>query len=314
MSHPGSTPSDAALFTAIRAQLSVASLTLERVTPTEQTAEGPDLGLNAPRLAAEHTAALVFWIEDKDPCQIHFFVPNDGGGQFSSRTIEVDLSNQTSRNDVIAVVAAIIIEGLIFPQPSKPKTSPSAQVGTVKKEATEGKPRRIEIHAAYAGSFVATRMLSHGGTLGFGVFPLRRLFVAVSYSPYAPTTFSNEALRINLISRQVEAHAAARLFLSPLEIRLGVSYSADFRSFSTTAVGDTIYAREDGFNTIHSFVPFLFTAWTYRERIGIFGKIGASFAINETVFRIHRTSGEFTEELEPFDVKLVYQLGLLIRF
>jgi hypothetical protein len=31
------------------------------------------------------------------------------------------------------------------------------------------------------------------------------------------------------------------------------------------------------------------------------------------VFRIHRSDGEFTKEFEPFDVKLIYQLGLLVR-
>ena len=64
---------------------------------------------------------------------------------------------------------------------------------------------------------------------------------------------------------------------------------------------------------LHSFVPFLSAAWTYRERIGVFGRLGASLAINETVFRIRRANGEPTEELEPYDVKLVYQLGLLVR-
>jgi hypothetical protein len=172
----------------------------------------------------------------------------------------------------------------------------------------------FEIHLAYAGSLVATEMLSHGGTLGVGFFPFRRLFIAASLKLYAPLTFENEALRIKLISRQVDVHAAARFLLSPFEIRLGLSYAVDFRSFSTAAVNDTIRPRKDDYNVIHSFVPFLFAAWTYRERIGIFGKTGASLATNETVFRIHRSNGELTEEFEPFDVKFVYQFGLVVRF
>ena len=312
MERPGAEPSDAALFTAIRAQLSVASMAIVRVAPTAPGEAIPDLYASAPRLANEHRADLVFWIEDNDPCKIHFYVPDDTGGQFSTRTIEVDSSNPSSRYDVIAVVAAIAIEGLISPRPPEPPTSDPKQVPQPKK-AVERPPRRFEIDAAYAGSLTAAEMLSHGGTLGFGGFPLRRLFVAVSYSHFAPTVFTNEALQIQLISRQLEVHAAVRLLPSPFEIRLGVSYCADFRSYSTTARDDTIHTRQDDFNAVHSLAPFLSIAWTYRDRIGIFGRAGVSLAFNETVFRIRRASGEYTETLEPFDAKLIYQFGLLVR-
>ena len=311
MEHPGSNPSDDALFTAIRAQMSVASLTLKRIAPTAPA----DLESSASHLATAHHAALVFWIEDGKPCQIHFFVPDDAGGQFSSRTIDIDVSNQSSRYDAIAVVAAIMIESLIVSQSPEPAVSRRERepAPVVEQGPTEGKRRWLEIHLAYAGSFVATGMLSHGGTLGVGFFPVRRFFVAVSIGLYAPLAFSNEALRIELTSRQLEVDAAARLFMSPFEIRLGISYSADFRSFSTTALETTIRPRAAGTGGIHSIVPFLFAAWTYRERIGVFGKMGASLAINETVYRIRRVNGEPTEELEPFDVKLVYQFGLLVQ-
>ncbi len=282
---------------------------LDRAAPIN-----PDLAVSAPSLAAAHQAALVFWIEDGDPCQIHFFVPDAAGGQFSSRIIDIDLSNQSSRYDAIAVVAAIMIEGLILSRTSaqvptsEPKPPPPAP------EAEETPGRRFEIHLAYSGTLAAPAMPIHGGTLGAGLCPHRWIFAAVSLSLYAPATFSNEALRIRLVSRQIDVHAAARLLIRPLEIRLGVSYSVDLRSYSTTAVDETIRSRRDNYNGIHSFVPFLYAGWTYRERIGIFGRMGASLAINETVFRIRRADGNPTEELEPFDVKLIYQLGALVRF
>ena len=313
IAHPRATSSDAALFTAIRAQMSVASMTLERIAPTEPA----DLESSASRLATAHHAALVFWIDDGDPCQIHFFVPDDAGGQLSSRTIDIDVSNQSSRYDAIAVVAAIMIEGLIVspnPEPAaprreqKPAPAPAGEQGPAKAER-----RWFEIHLAYAGALVAAGMPSHGGTLGVGLFPVRRLFVAVSFGLYAPASFSNDALRIELVSRQLEVQAAARLFVSSFEIRLGVSYSADLRSYSTTAVDDTIRPRAADTNAIHAIVPFLFAAWTYRERVGVFGELGASLATNETVYRIRRVSGAPTEELEPFDAKLVYQFGLLVQ-
>lgn len=313
MGHAGARTSDAALFTAIRAQLTVASLTIDRVAPTDSGETVSDFRASAPRLASVYRADLVFWIEDEDPCQIHFFVPGDTGGQFSSRTIEVNSSSQSSRYDVIAVVVAVMIEGLVIPHPPFPETSHEEQAPRVIEVKEETAPRRLEIHAAYTGSLMAAEMLRHGGTLGLGVLPLRRLFASVSFSHFVPAAFSNEALRIQFISRQLEVEAAARLLRPPFEIRLGVSYSADFRSFSTTALQDTIRSRGDGFNAVHSFVPFLWAAWTYRDRIGIFGKVGASLAVNETVYRIRRASGELTEELEPFDVKLVYRFGLLVR-
>ncbi len=315
ITHPEADPSDDALFTAIRAQLAVSSLTIERVAPTLPEATASALNTIAAHLAREHHADLVFWIEDKDPCQIHFFVPDNQGGQFSSRTVEVDSSRQTGRYDVIAVVAAVTIEGLIVQNPpALPSTpTPQQQAPSVKTVKAEARPRRFELQAAYAGALTANKMPTHGGILGVGAFPVRRLFLAVSFSLFAPTSFSNEALQIRLISRQLEVQAAVRLFPSSLEIRLGVSYCADFRSYSTTALDDTIRARDDGFNAVHAFVPFLFAAWTYRDRIGLFGKVGASLAVNETVYRIHRVSGEYTEEMAPFDAKLIYQFGLLVR-
>jgi len=94
---------------------------------------------------------------------------------------------------------------------------------------------------------------------------------------------------------------------------LGVAWSVDLRSYSPTSLSEEIDARSDGFVGVHSLVPFLFVAWTYRDRIGAFGRLGANLALNETVYRVTRSSGP-TEAFEPFVAKLFYQFGLIVHF
>ena len=150
-----------------------------------------------------------------------------------------------------------------------------------------------------------------GGTLGLGLFPIDRLVVAASFTQNWPERFVSEDLRLKVISSQIEVLAAGRISIHPIDVRLGVSWSVDLRSYSTTSLAETIEARPDGFIGIHSLGPFLVLAWTYRERIGVFGRVGANLALNETVYRIARDGP--TETFEPFFAKLFYQVGFVVR-
>ena len=310
----GSDTHDAGLYKAIRAQLSASPLILERVELEREQAMMSDPLQRASRLASEHHAAVVFWIEIKEACRLYFYMPDESGGRINSRAINLDLNSQSSRFEVIAVVASGMIEGLLVshnlkaPAPSQKQNPPPAPA--VEKEKAKRNRKWIEIFMAYTGSFLATDLVSHGGTLGLGLFPIDRLVVAASFTQNWPERFVSEDLRLKVISRQIEVLAAGRISIHPIDVRLGVSWSVDLRSFSTTSLSETIDARPDGFISVHSLVPFLFAGWMYRARIGVFGRVGANLALNETVYRVSRNGP--TKAFKPFFAKLFYQFGLVV--
>ena len=313
--NPGSISAGAGLYKAILAQLSASPLILDRVTLEDEETPAPDPRRSASRLAIEHHAVMVFWIEAEETYRIYFYIPDSPGGTLTSRAIDLDLSSQSGQFEVVAVVASGMIEGLLASRNlrmSSPKRVPPPPVSPVAEgDAKATHRRQFEIVAAYAGAVVATDMVSHGGTLGVGIFPVDRLSVAVSFTQNAPQRFSSDELRLKVISQQFEILAAGRMVVHPVDVRLGVSWSVDLRTLSTTARSEGIDARPDRFIGVHSLGAFLSAAWTYRGRIGVFGRVGANLALNETVYRIARTNGP-TKVFEPFVGKLFYQLGVIV--
>jgi hypothetical protein len=302
----GLTPNDTGLFKAIRAQLSAAPLVLDRIELVAEQADLIDPLKSASRLAEENQAAMVFWIEDKEACTMSFYIPGPGGGSINSRVLELDVDSQSSRFEVIAIAVASMVEGLLVSQYIKPakKNGPST-------EKVERKRTWLEVFAAYAGSYFAADMFTHGARLGLGFLPLDHLVIAASFTQNFPLKMKNEELRLKIISRIMEVSLAGRLLLSPVDIRLGLAWSIDVRSFSTTSLAQRIEAEPDGFNGVNALTPFFSMAFIFAERIGLFGRLGASLAMNETVYKIERYNTD-TEALAPFFVKLTYQFGVII--
>ncbi len=311
---------DDGLFTAIRAQLSAAPLILEPVdldaTPAANLSAIPDLRGRVFDLTRQHRAAMVFWIELKETCRMNFYVPDASGGRIFSRAVNVDQDSRASRFDVIAVVASSVIEGILISQSLKnaePGPSPNPPpIPEKEQEIVKKKRKRFEIFAAYEGALVTADKVSHGIALGLGFLPKERIVVSLSFAQNLKERFENNALRLDVTSRLLDLLFAFRLWTRPVDIRLALSWTVDFRSLSTNTKTEGVSARPDDFIAVHSLVPALFAAWLYRERVGLFGRVGASIALNETVYRI-KQEGDYVVAFSPFIVKFLFQFGIIVQ-
>ncbi len=308
---------DDGLYMAIRAQLSATPVALARIEVAETPAAAPDTLKSAAELAAEHGAAMVFWIQMSDRCEMSFFVPDASGGRITTRGVDLDLSSQSSRYDVIAVVASSVIEGLLVS--SSLKNAGPERMGelrpslVINRGGIETKGIQFEMAAAYTGALVAADTFSHGITLGLGILAAKRWVVAASFTQNLKQQLTGESLRLDIISRQLEVLAAARVAMRPLDVRLGICWSMDFRSLVTTAKVDSINPRQNDLVVVHSLVPMLSVAWLYRDRIGLFGRVGASLGLNEAVYKIKiHPEGEI-DAFSPFVAELNFQFGLMIH-
>ena len=317
------TPYDTGLYKAIRAQLSAVPLTLDRIGLADEESITVDPLGSASRLARENHASMVFWIDDKETCNMFFFIPDPDGGRINSRTLDLDLSSQSSRFEVIAIAVASMVEGLLIshhikPVPHTPKQNQEA-VPSVEKEKEVKRRKWLEISLGYAGSLFTTGALMNGGRLGLGVLPIDRLAVAISVALYIPLTLEDEGLRLEIISREIEISTAGRLLLNPIDFRLGMCWSIDLRSHSVTSLPEGLEALSDadGFKGVHSLSPFISLGWVYKERIGLFGRVGVNFALNDTEYEVEvevevELSDSTTVMVAPFVAKLTYQLGMIV--
>ncbi len=317
----GLTPYDTVLYQAIRAQLSASPLILDRVGLDYKNDFVVNPIENASRLAKENDAAMVFWIEDKESCRLFFYISDRNGGSLNNRTLELKLDSSWSRYQVIALAAGGMIEELLVKYNVKPVTpvdetkteEKSIDVTPLIKEKKEyAETKRFEIVAAYGGVlFVADRIIN-GGCLGMGVRPIKNLVIAAAFTMNVPLSFKTEEYRLIIESRNVEVSTAAVINTKSFDIRFGAAWTIDLRSFSTTFSAETIEKKPDGFKGVNSLLPFVSAELKFNERVGIFGRVGASFALNDTVYKIERPE-TVTEELVPFTAKFTYNLGFIFK-
>ena len=314
---PGVTPNDPVLYEAIRAQLSAAPLILDRIVLPDSKAFSADPLSNASQTAAFNHAAMTFWIEDKETCELFFYIPDAHGGRISSRTLDLDVNSAWSRFQTIAIAAASMVEGLLVrhhirPAPKTPQESPEdTGQSVVSKPST--KKKRIEISAAYAGSLFSSDTVTNGFCLGIGVRPFDQFVIAVSFTQNVPLTRTTTLSELTIVSRVVEIAAAGLIRLRAAEIRLGAAWTIDMRSVSGTFSTDAIEPSPEGFDGINALVPFAAVEWRFSDRIGIFARAGASISLNDTVYKIKRSDGDDTDVLAPFIVKFSYGMGLMIH-
>ena len=310
----GVTPTDPELYQAIRAQLSGAPLILGRIEIEDGSAFGANPQGLAAKSATESASAMVFWIEDRETCRLFFYIPDPSGGRINSRTLVLERSNSWSRFQTIAIAAASMVEGLLVrhriravPEPPPP---PPPQASAP--EPAGNPDRRFEIFAAYAGALFAENTVTHGACLGFGVRPTSFIVLAASFTQNGPVAVRTEEYELDILSRNVEVSLAGRLRRKRFELRLGIAWSVDLRSFSSSFSAETVDGVPDGFHSVQTILPFIAAAWRFTERIGLFTRIGANIALNETAYKIDRLETD-TEELLPFRVKLAWQLGLMFH-
>jgi hypothetical protein len=123
--------------------------------------------------------------------------------------------------------------------------------------------------------------------------------------------FEYETLKLTIVSRSVDITIAGRISVNSFDFRTGLSWSMDFRSFSTTPLSDRFEAEPDGLRVVNALVPFVSAAWVFHDRVCVFGRVGTSLALNETNYGTDR-EGKSTQLLEPFFAKLVYHLGAML--
>lgn len=311
----GSVSSDDGLYNAISGQLSASSLILKRFSQDSPKAGSLHPQETAAMLASAHQAALVFWIEQSKTSNIFFYIPNNSGGHIYRRTVDSNLSSQPSRFEEIAVVVSSTIEGFLVASDNSiatPTQKQNPSSGLVNKENAATRKMYTEIHLAYAGTVTAPKVMSHGAMLGLGYFLVDHLQIGVSFTRSLPLGISTEDVRLKIITRQIVFFAAARISIHPVDIRLGIAWALDLRSFSTTPLSPTIAARPAGLKGVHSLVPFVLATWFFSQNFGIFGRLGAGFALNETMFRVNGSNNS-SAVFEPYAVKLAFQLGLVIQ-
>jgi hypothetical protein len=256
---------------------------------------------------------MVFWIEDKEACTVFFYIPNADGGRINSRVLNVNLVGRTSRFEVIAIAAASMIEGLLVTHTLKPAPDADSLIPVTPPPVPQAPKRKwVEIFAAYAGSYFAADLVTHGIRLGLGVLPIHRLVMAASFIQNVPLTMETEDFQLTIRSRMVEISAALRLWIASAEIRLGLAWSIDLRSSSTASLSAQIDAEPDGFRGLNALIPFVSATWFFTERMGLFGNLGASIALNETVYKVEQLEGREVA-VSPFLAKLTYQCGLLVQ-
>jgi hypothetical protein len=311
------TPNDSDLYRAIRAQLSAASLILERLALENAQAFAADPLHGLSRLAAENHATMVFWIEDEGAtCTVFFYIADADGGHIDTRILNIPSGNRSGRFETIANAAASVIEENInsFKTLSAMHAQPSTHVPQAPKAV---EPRsssiRVELFAVYAGSYFVSSQVTHGVRMGFGILPTDRVAVSISYTQNLPAEWENERYRLTLTPRNIEVSAAGRMLVGPVDVRLGIAWSVDLRSYSTASFSSSVSARSGKFQAIQSLVPFVTATWTFLDRFGIVTGVGANLAVNERIYKISRDDGTEVAVLRPFIAKLTYQLGLVVH-
>ena len=311
---PGLTPDSPALYKAIRAQLSASPLTLDRIEMTAEQGFATDAPGSAAALAFTHHASVVFWVEDKATCEMFFYIPDREGGRINRRVLNLDFRSRSSRYEVIGIAVASMVEELMVSHrigPS-PTTTPKPTSPPQQQPDIEETRKWAEIFGLYAGTYFSSSLAAHGMKLGVGVAPIDRLVIGVSYTQNFPLTFEDKMLQFTVISRNVEVACAGRLSLNPVDIRLGVAWSIDIRSYSTVSLSDDVSAARDGFKGVNSVIPFVSIGWIFKERIGIIGRLGANLAVNESIYQVQHGE-ERVDAVVPFVAKLSYQLGLIVQ-
>lgn len=310
---PGVTPNDIDLYNAIQAQLSAVPLRLSHLTIDNTGAVTANLFDSVSKLAADRGATLVFWIEDEGTsCTLYFYHKGTSNRRIHVRVLARVPDSLPSRHETLGNAASSVIEESIAAhrytrhQPVEKPVPPLPQ--------TEDETRKwVELSTAYSGAFFASRAVINGGRIGLAVLPIERLVVALSYTQSLPLRWETGRYQLSLTSRNIEASIAGRLPLRPLDLRLGLAWSADLRSHSLDSFSDAIASRPGDIDGIYSLGPFVTATWFVFDSFGIVICVSANIALNEKAYKLLREDDREIPLMAPFRAKLTYQLGLVFQ-
>ena len=319
----GTDEADAAgLFRAVRAQLAGVEVVLERMRADMLT---PGERATAASIAASTAgAAMVFWIEDGNPCQVFFYIPSPTGGRFFNRSLEIEPSSGPGRYETIGIAAAGMVEGLLISyrkeievaQSLPRNTTPPAGAdeaetnGALSTQLSQN--HTFELSAAYAGVVFARNLFGHGVRFGLGLFPIRHLMIGVSFQLTFLNTVTGELADLTVHARTLRAYLAGRWIARHTELRVGLSYTVDLRSYTARPRMEGVTVPPSKFRGVHSICPSFTVIRLLGVRLGLFLDLEGDIAVNETDYTIE-IDGIESVSLSPWTAKFGIQAGFLIQ-
>jgi hypothetical protein len=312
----GAAKPDASLYEALLAQLSASPVTIDRTEVSKEVNFNADPIGHAARLATQYDARMVFWIDDAEICRLYFYIPDANGGKINSRRLDLSRNTSWSRTQIIAIAAASMVDGLLVRHRIRPVEEkmpvPPQDRSVVKVEEPREKTNRFEFSAGYAGDLFASEQFRHGVSAGLGGFVTEHVILSAAFIWYVPTSVRTDEFEMTIQSRTIDVSVAARWDLAPLEFRMGAAWQLDLRSVSVKSRAVDFFAAPDEFRAVSTGMPFIAAVWNLNRFVSVVGRIGAGFAVNDTVYKIQRSDGD-SGELSPHHVRLTYLLGLIIR-
>ncbi len=288
--------SDLDMFNTIRAQLSALPVALERIVVDSELVVLSEMQERAHRLASEHNASIVFWIESSEKYRVMFYISGPDGEYITQRTLDLNTNSQLSRFEAIAIAVTSMAEGVLSgrylesqeiepvlqaQKQQSPKTTFDVDVSV-----PQSRQKRMEFRLSYTGQFFAKELFIHGVGLEAGIYPIKALSIAASFSQYAPFESETQQFRLKIVSRNIGISAAGVIRKAHTCIRLGIAWHAELRSFSPSSYTNTFEAAPKGMSSVYYFTPFISTVWFFSERFGLFGLVGAAVAVNETDYQL----------------------------
>ncbi|MBN2803628.1 MAG: hypothetical protein JXR91_11075 [Deltaproteobacteria bacterium] len=312
----GVTPYSMELYHSMRAQLSASPLTLERIELPNSDIFTSDPLKSAANIARQNNASMVFWIEDKKTCHLYFYLPDKENSSIRSRTLNLKLNNPWSRFQVISIAAASMIEGFLVSNqlnPTPPPVPPS--VPEPKQNAESNKKVKnlpmFELSTAYSGRLLANKLFTNGIAIGVGRKLNRHLVASFSFASNFPAVIENSDYRLSISSKIIEISAAARWMPGIMDIRLGIAWSMNLQSFSTTTHTQSIIPVSNGLKRINVLSSFLSVSWINSRNLGLFIRVGANFPLNDTIYSINRIEGN-SAEVVPYRIQPLFMSGFII--
>ncbi len=328
------------LYVAVSAQLSGALVSLKRFSIDDLGDFPKTARQSAPRVASATGAVVVFWVEDGDPARVFFYIPSDDGGLYLERSLQIRAETGVGRFEVIGIAAAGMVEGVLSSHqkeiaaaqtlPGKAasgKAAPSPKPAEATPTQTDAPPMKtdtpirnlyIELYAAYSGVLFAKDAFGHSVRPGIGFIVKQYWVFNAQFRLMLPLQFEDEWATLTVSSRTllVSVQGRFRIKKGGFELRPGVAYTVDFRSFSTSGkrgtTGVASFDAASGFRAVHGICPFVSAALFFQNRFGLFIEGGADIAVNETTYTINLNERP-TPLAAPYTVKASVQAGIVIR-
>lgn len=313
---PSVTPNSDELYTAIRAQLATSNFQIHRLKIEKSAFDRGNAGKSASDIAVRHNVEMVFWIQlSPGSCLLSFYFKERGEKVFQRR-MNLDSENLSGQYEVISNGVSSFIEETIFnarearrPQPQSLPESPAIPAISVDRR-TAGK---LEISLMYNGMLFSRRAVSNGVRGSLGVLAGERILLNLAFAQNAVTGFENRRYRFTVSSRNLDAGVSVNLPVRSVQLRFGVAYEVQLRTFTMESRVADLLARRGKLHGIHGVSPSVQLAWPLAGNFLFNMGVGAMVCVNEHGYIISRIDGTRYDVVNPYTVKLTFHLGIIFQ-